>query len=127
MQVPDNEYVRILWQLGPLAALAGALTLTTGIYYARRSNFKQPFWKTLGTLLFSSVTAGALVICTLCLADWILPPMSPKLELGVAVFIGIYGVNGVDRMLRKKFNITLMHDDPLPKKGRTNTNNEDTK
>ena len=48
--------------------------------------------------------------------------MSPKLELGVAVFIGIYGVNGVDKILRRKFNITLMHDDPLPKR-----NNEDKK
>lgn len=115
MGIPDNEYAQILLEFAPLAALAGALTITSGIYYARRSNYKQPFIRTVGTLLFTSIFAGALVVCTLCLAEWVLPPLSPKLELGVAVFIGIFGVNGIDRILRKKFNITLLHDDPLDK------------
>lgn len=103
-----SAYIQILKDFGPLAAAAGALTLALGFHYVKRSYLQRTPLYVIGNLLFSALMAALLVLCVLCLAEWILPPLSPRLELGIAMFIGIFGVKGIDYVLRKKWKLSIV-------------------
>lgn len=103
-----NEYLQILKDFGPLAAIAAAITLAVGLHYVKRSYLQRTPLYTIGNLLFSAFMAAVLVICVLCLAEWLLPPLSAKLELGIAVGIGIFGVKGIDYYLRRRWKLSIV-------------------
>lgn len=103
-----NEYLQIFKDFGPLAVLAAGITFALGFHYVKRSYLQRTPLSTLGNLLFSALMAALLVICVLCLSEWLLPPLSAKLELGIAVFVGIFGVKGIDYYLRRKWKLSIV-------------------
>lgn len=108
-----HVYLQILKDFWPLAALAAALTVATGVRKLRLSYLQRTPVQVMTNLLFSAFMAGIMVVCVLCLAEWVLPPMSPKLEVGITLFIGIFGVKAIDMKIRSWWGLpTVDTQDP---------------
>lgn len=103
-----NVYFQILKDFWPLAAITGALTLALGLRNLKQSYMQRTPWQVITNLLFSALIASVTVICVLCLAEWVLPPLSPKLEVGIALFVGIFGVKGIDFWLKRMWGISAV-------------------
>lgn len=103
-----NVYFQILKDFWPLAAITGALTMALGLRNIKQSYMQRTPLQVFINLLFSALISSVVVICILCLAEWVLPPLSPKLEVGVALFVGIFGVKGIDFWLKRLWGISAL-------------------
>lgn len=101
------EYLDIMRGLWPLCFLAAGLAFTVGFKAVKRSYLQRTPLQVLGNLLFSSIMAGAAVIGSVCVVDKVMPNCTSEIHVGIAVFVGLFGMKGFDFLLRKYLGLDV--------------------
>ncbi|WP_300710045.1 hypothetical protein [uncultured Desulfovibrio sp.] len=102
------EYLGIARGLWPLALISGGVALACGMRRIKRGYLQRTPLQILANLLLSSCVASILAVCCVLLAPLLLDQVSPSIELGLAVFVGVGGVKAFDALMRWKAGLRIV-------------------
>lgn len=102
------EYLGIIRDVWPLALLAGGVAFAAGLRRIRRGYLQRSPVQVLGNLLLGSLVMSALAVGAVLLAPLLAPDISRGMDIGVAIFVGGFGMKFFDLAARRLFGLSVV-------------------
>lgn len=114
MQGPKvDTYSSIFSSLWPLAAISFVLTFGVGLHHVKAGYLCTSKLAMVGNLLFSSSFGACLAVGIACVTDYFLPEASLRLQVGIAIFIGLFGTKGLDLFFLHILRLKIVDKDAI--------------
>lgn len=100
------EWFRGIW---PLALLACVLAFLVAAGHIKRSYRQRSLREVVVNLIWSGLVGGSMAVGAVALLPLAVPDPTRGMEIGVAVFVGLFGFKGVDAFLRRKWGLSVVN------------------
>ena len=99
------DWFRSIW---PLALLASVLAFLVGTRQLKRSYLQRNWFQLLGNMLWSTLVTGALALGSVALLPLVVQEPTRGMEIGVVIFVCVFGIKLVDAVLHKAFGLSVV-------------------
>lgn len=99
------DWFRGIW---PLALLAGVLAFLVAAGHIKRSYRQRSRGQIIGNMLWSALVTGFLALGAVALLPLVAPEPTRGMEIGVVIFVCVFGVKGMDVVLRRFMGLSVV-------------------